>query len=743
MIIARFRFRRGDPTLSSDTGAPRNKAKNFLALPEARLLILGALSLILLGPLRGLLSAAPVFLFLAALVLFSVPGMTLTYLLMDRRFSVMERAPTAFAFSIGVFGLAAFPGLLMDWSLGTYLWVCCGMLALSVILLGVTATPEEPSSESEESSEGDPSGRWLWAPFAVVGGVTGYLAWAAAPPKPVDDFWIYLAYVRDYLSTNRLASQDPFYGGELGFSRIQINGWLAEQAMLSRLTGIDPVVLAMDYLTPVLVLAGLLAVYALARVLFENRRAALVVASLNALLQFLWSAFRKLAAGEAISFNAQSTFDKATFDKVISLNLLLPIALIFVALFLKEREWRYLALFTLACWSAVVVHPIGLAAICFAAAGFGLGYLAFRLRDRAAWVSVACVGAAPLTVILPPAIFLLVAGDSVAAERGDFADIYNTVPGVIGYLAFIGDKPNFIKFADGSYMVSPRQLLGLGLILAYPLGIPFLLWRAIRRSSVTAQMLLGVLAFATPLLYIPPIATFLGEYTGPSQLLRINESIRLTAILILGWILWETLKYITGLLGNLEPARRVAGYLPLILVGLLTAAFAYYALEPEIGSARARPERAAAQTAQQQSAVRKPLSCTESVFRWIRANAEPSSVVLTRDPANNCVPAYSASSNVVSLRGTQVINAQQNYERALGHPIEIPRRAKDVQTFSESREVSPGLVQILSRYGVDYVLVRSGSPLAASMEGYAGDSLTFTKTDAPDETLALYKVDGA
>lgn len=737
--------------------AARDRPRTILTPPLAWIVAPGVLALLVIGPLRGLPSAAPVVLFLSVLFLFMVPGLILTHLLMDSRFSLGMRAPLAFAFSMGLFGLASVPGLLLDWSLGAYLWLCCGILALCVIL-AVRSAPmaarKEPPPEDDEPSTRSAPGGWLWAPFLVLNLATGFLAWAAAPPKPADDLWIYLSYVRDYLATGALASRDPFYGGELGFSRIQINGWLAEQAAFSRLSGIDPVPLAVNYLTPTLVIAGLLAVYALARALFEDGRAALVVASLNALLAFLWSALHKLAAGNAISFNAQNGVDKATFDKAIALNFFLPIALVLVVLFLKEREWRYLALFAFVCWSVMVVHPIGLAVICFGAAGFGLGYLAFHPRDRRAWASVLSVGAAPLTVILPPAIFLLAGGGSVVAERGDFADIYNTVPGVIGYLAFIGEKGNFLKFGDGSFMVSPRQLMGMGLFLAYPLGIPFLLWHALRRHSAAAQMLLGGLVFAAPLLYFPPLATFLGKYTGPSQLLRINECIRLAAVLVVGWMCWEAIKRAGELLSDFAAtrsgaARRVVGSLPLIFVSVLTVAFVYYATVPEIQTqlARAQTRSVNGADAQTRSSTGKPASgeksagknsfpCSEPVFRWIGDTIRTPAVVLSRDPANNCIPAYSASANVVSLRGTGIIKNKQAYENALSREIEIPQRAQDVQAFATARTVNRRLDRIISRNNVEYVLVRKDSPLDSSMDGSPG----FTRMNAPRETFTFYKV---
>ncbi len=94
-------------------------------------------------------------------------------------------------------------------------------------------------------------------------------------PHPYNDLWVYLAYVRDFLDSGQLALREPYFGEVTEVSRVQINGWLLQQAAFSRISGIDPVVLVLDYLTPTLILVALLAFYALARVLFESETAAL------------------------------------------------------------------------------------------------------------------------------------------------------------------------------------------------------------------------------------------------------------------------------------------------------------------------------------------------------------------------------------------------------------------------------------------------------------------------------------
>jgi hypothetical protein len=132
-----------------------------------------------------------------------------------------------------------------------------------------------------------------------------------------------------------------------------------------------------------------------------------------------------------------------------------------------------------------------------------------------------------------------------------------------------------------------------------------------------------------------------------------------------------------------------------------------------------------------------PRSCFDPIFYWIGANIkEPSSVVLAPDEENTCIPAYSASANVVSLRGGSVLGVRPALERRVPGGIEVPQGAVDVRRFYSGASLEKG-VQILRRYEVDYVLVRAGSPL----EGQLGHLPGFAAVDAPRERYNLYAVD--
>src|SRR4051794_9916873 len=109
-------------------------------LPYASLLVLAAICLVLLVPLRGFtLSIAPPAAVLAAFGLFMMPGTTLNGLLLRSRYGIPASKPLAFATSAGLFGLLALPPLVLHWSIETYLLACGAVLALSLVALAFLA----------------------------------------------------------------------------------------------------------------------------------------------------------------------------------------------------------------------------------------------------------------------------------------------------------------------------------------------------------------------------------------------------------------------------------------------------------------------------------------------------------------------------------------------------------------------------------------------------------------------------
>jgi hypothetical protein len=129
-------------------------------------------------------------------------------------------------------------------------------------------------------------------------------------------------------------------------------------------------------------------------------------------------------------------------------------------------------------------------------------------------------------------------------------------------------------------------------------------------------------------------------------------------------------------------------------------------------------------------------TCFAPLFLWIRDNVEKPSVVLAPDTQNTCIPAHSAKANVVSVRGSQVLDHLQALERRAGRKIEVPQRALDVQTFFQAATPQERW-QILKHYKVDYVMVYVDGPTDKQLRHLPGLAIVETR----GEYFKLYKVD--
>ncbi|MGB3683001.1 MAG: DUF6077 domain-containing protein [Rubrobacteraceae bacterium] len=672
--------------------------------PESLVLLLALVSLLVLLPLRGGLSAAPVLPFLAAFVLFMVPGLLLSLLLSrrtpDESLSGLARLPVAFVFSAGIFGVLAVPFLFLNRSIDEYLLLCGVVLLIALgfalYRLVFGQLPEATGIVTPFRTATD----LLWLPFAVLAGALAYVS-AVMEEEPNGDSWIYLAYVRDYTNADKLTSSNPILGGQAQDSyisfRTTINGWLLEQAALSRVSGLAPVDLVLDYLAPTLVVLSLLAVYALARVLF-GKGPALVVGSLTALLFLLdlQATFPTALLSPGNDFVA-----RITEDKYVTRFLFLPVSLGLAVLYLRGRKLLYLAAFAVVCWSVVVVHPIGLILIGISVAGLGFFHLISNLRERGSWKAVLGLGAAIAIISVPPVLYLLATGSPLLSR------LSGSVTAEALIETWVSSRRLLVLGGD-SYIVHPSFLLNPAVIAAYALGISFVVFRL--KRDLAAQLLLGILVFAPLLIYVPPISTPLAKIVGPWVLVRLSWPISLAAPLVIGWVVWRVLEYAKPRLesSGVGVIRYVGALLPVLVVLVLVAATSPASI-------------AAVRTANETGELpREQASCSDPVFRWMQDGITEPGTVLAPYMENSCIPAYSADANVVTLRGLSASN----------------RAEQGVFNFYSSSLVKAQGLQFLRREGVTYVLLPASSPLNAQLGHLPG----FTALDNPGDRYKLYGV---
>jgi Family of unknown function (DUF6077) len=680
-------------------------------------LLFSAAAVILLLPLRDLSVAFPPVAFAATLVLFMAPGLLLSHWLLRDDMAGPTLVPVGFAVSTGIFGLLGVPALILHLSTEDYL-MAAGTLLATFLAASVwrTVRRKEQFSPEQEALYGPPAG-WLWVPFALLCGVLAFVG-VRRVPSSYDDIWVYLSWVRDFADSERLAFVDPYFGERIAeFSRAKVNGWLLEQAALSRVSGLDTIELVLRYLTPTLVVVALLMVYALALAISKSERAAVLIASVYALFHIIFIQPSVHNVGVELAARISE-------DKYAARFLILPVTLLFALLFVERRRWRHLGLFTFFCWSAIAVHPSVLPAIGLCMLGFGVAHVAANLRLRAAWTGMVALALGMWSVVLGPVI-LLFTGSSPDAVLFS-ADINATPPKVLEYTVFITESWRHIyELGGGYYIMHPWLLLNPVILGTYVVGVPFLLWRV--RKSVAAQLLLGGLAVVTVAVYIPPVATFIGDHLiVPGLLWRLAWPIPLLALITTGWMLWEALSYAEMRLRGFGIGRSVTRILPLALVALLTAAAAPPSVEKAVGLYR------------KFDVARTTNYDPDPIYPWIRDNIQDPGVLLARDSANNVVPAYSASLNVVSQRGEGMIRDRDELEKLAGSRINIPQRYLDVHSFFFGPTLDREAYGILRRYRTDHLMVYADSPLDEWLKTQPGFSPV---DDAPRVKYSLYNVD--
>jgi hypothetical protein len=694
-----------------------DKGRVHLRWFEAGVALVGIAAFVVVGPFRDSFTMLPGVLIAATLALFLTPGVLLVRWFLGEYFSGAALAPAAFVISVGLFALLGVPMLILETTLSAYLWVCGITIALSLLAaVGWTFRPERAVGRGTGYAVRERGGV-LWVPFAVLVAALAYIARITAPSY-YGDIWIYLSWVREYLGGDRLASVEPFFGGDVGLSRAKINGWLLEQAAVSRVSGIDPVHLVFSYLNPALVVVAFLAFYALARVLFKSEKAALLSGCLYALFFLVHLSQSRIAwGGEFIQ--------RLPEDKLVAKFLFLPLALAFAVAFLEGGGKRYFWGFAFLCCAVMAVHPIGLAIIGISMAGFAILHLAANPLSRAAWTRISAMGIAGVAIVAVPALLVSSFTDEPLANALADSDINSGDPDVLRNMIFVSPERNRIfELADGSYMMHPSLLLDPVIAVAFLIGLPFLLWRLDR--SLAARLLFGTMFITAVVVYVPPIATFLGdEVVLPGQLWRLAWPIQLAALLTLGWLVWAATSHVAAWLQSSRPARFLAEALPVLLVVILTVAAVPLA-RPGMESIKAHREDS-------RSAGFYP---ADPIYPWFRDEIRSPVVVMAPDMQSARIPAYSSEANVVSRRGGLVLKVLPELEKRVPGQIEVPQGSLDVQAFFNGTSLQKGM-EILRRNHVDYVMIPKDSPLRGALDRLPG----FEPVDEPSDRYDLYSVD--
>ena len=694
-----------------------DKGRIHLRWFEAGLVLVVVAAFAVVVPFRTTFVTVPWVMLVATLALFLTPGALLVRTFFWEYLSGAALAPASFVTSVGLFALLAVPMLILQVTLAAYLWTCGIVVALCWLAAVVLALRQERAVRGRAGIQFSDHGGLLWAPFAALVAALAYIA-RITSPSYYGDIWIYLSWVREYLSGDRLASVEPFFGGDVDLSRARINGWLLEQAAVARVSGVDPVDLVFSYLNPTLVVVALLVFYALARTLFKSEKAALLSGCLYSLFFLIHLSQSRITwGGEFVQ--------RLPEDKLVAKFLFLPLALACAYAFLEGGAKRYFIGFAFLCCAVMAVHPIGLAIIGISMAGFAVMHLAANPRGRAAWARISVMGLTGVAIVAVPAVLVSSFTDEPLSNALADSDINSGDPDVLRNMIFVSPERNrILELANGSYIMHPSLLLDPVIATAFLIGLPFLLWRL--KRSLAAQLLFGVMYMTALVVYVPPITTFLGDNVVlPGQIWRLAWPMQLAAVLTLGWLVLTALSYVAAWLQRLGPARFLAGALPILLVAVLAVAAVPQA-RPGLESIQAHSE----------ASRKSGFYPSDPIFTWFRDELHSPVVVLAPDIQSARIPAYSYEANVVSRRGGLVLRVLPELEKRAPGQIEVPQGSLDVREFFGGPTLEKA-VEILRRNHVDYVMVAKESRLSASLDRLQG----FEPVETPSERYDLYSVD--
>ncbi len=178
-------------------------------------------------------------------------------------------------------------------------------------------------------------------------------------PRDGDD-WYYTAHIGDYADGRPIASEDAvFGGGGTAAGRSWFGGWWVAEAIFARASGVDAVDCHQIYLPLVLVPFAVLAVFALARQLFQSVGLALVACCFQ-VLYYVSSAFPHQSAGWMLVCRAAQ-------DKSVASLIMVPVAVTLGLGFIRQasetappgNRRSYILLFIVLV-ATTVVHPQGI-----------------------------------------------------------------------------------------------------------------------------------------------------------------------------------------------------------------------------------------------------------------------------------------------------------------------------------------------------------------------------------------------
>jgi tetratricopeptide (TPR) repeat protein len=675
-----------------------------------------------------------------------------------------ERLALALPFGLTILALPGTIALLRHMTLSQLIasWIIFSALVIVAWFIYVWYKPVS----SRPSRERPPAWRMderLLLLFVIV---TFILSWPALSRYKIDgDAYAVSSFAADALANLPLNASEPLFGTSLGPGvRAVFNQSLPMMYLWSALADIDPVTLTAVASRNIIALWIVLATYTLGKAAFNSRRFGLYATAIQMLI-YLAAPFWR---GDNVSL---FFFERNNADKFMVLATMLPVVCAFAIQYVRFGRRDYWLAAAVATLAVSLIHPLIAAMLALSLASFGGFHLLFNLRHRLAWRRVvALAGLVILTMFIPLVQLLLSRGEAPLAsaypgtfdgwkigERmtpilpfvqipalhvyGPLPDLdqleagaanSTTNPFLIWRFAINMDRQRLIFFDIDRYVTDPRLILEPIYILAL-LMLPLLLLYIHR--SIAAQFILGTTVGILVILFSPFIMPLIGS-------------------LVMPWILWRLIwlfpygliiaaashRLVFGVLMAVHSLRRLFNhslpprprplYQNYVLVGLIF--IVAIIVSPRI-----------------QKNIRNLSHSTAFVFpapqqlleRLDQLTTARPGLVLADQDLSVTIPAYAAQAHILAHRipNTSEIFPADKQDIAL-------QRLIDQHTFFINSTLTTESINILLRYQVGYVVVKSGSELDRQMRLASywfeweldDDSYTlYTVRQTPRQTAAI------
>jgi tetratricopeptide (TPR) repeat protein len=623
--------------------------------------------------------------------MFCFPGAISCAILFDRKeVDWLERIPLSFVLSLGLSAPIGVAALLLHLSLEFFI-VGFAILCIVLLLLYVLGSRKGAWSQQSfaRSLNGSRLNRPLLSLFAVLAVVTSLLTFNI---RTGGDVWTYGGYVREYMNGAPLNESEPFMGTGLAEPpRTWFNFWGLVQAFIGRMARVDAIDLVKGPFAPLVGIISILSYYSWARELFGDRNGALVAS----ILQMLYFASSGIQIGREIG---RALFTRTTEDKMVVWLVILPVALFFVSKYFQSGQKRHLVSFTISATALAVVHPLGITLGGISVTSFGIFFAALRSSQKKQKA---------LRVGLVVAILLVLSAIPFVQRQA-----YASDPRHVTYELFeesddgslvpdrrLGKWDHLLWFSESLYTSHPRLVQYPMMIMAIILA-PLLLFDV--KRDLAAQFLFSNMLASLCLLYV--FTPLIGRIITPWLVWRMTWL--LPAGLVVAFFANKCIRVIQDGLArvSLSSFTLVQEWVPPLLVVILMVMVLLLKGADEVSRLVERnrliPD------------VHLFSEDVQSLLKYLqRDELSHGGTILAGPYLNRLIPSFAHNLDVLEFRGNVEDGGWMLHLASVSQEGEFRQRIEDVQSFFNAQFIDIGMIEILDRYNVRYVVLSSESGL--------------------------------